>query len=179
MSRVTSLEPRTPHQPGKLQKLSKNEYLFTPFILGVNKKWGSVSAYFSIECRQLTGGCSGVGAGGSSQTVVMYAHVRFLCIFLVSAAEPCAESWIPSVKISAKRLLAGHAAVFHEANVRTCSFCRDVACNVFVVGTPKRRNLRFYSDAISCLWVRVQCPFPATTEEMLWRESLDHFFFRS
>ena len=25
MSKVTTLEPRTPHQPGKLQKLSKNE----------------------------------------------------------------------------------------------------------------------------------------------------------
>jgi hypothetical protein len=29
MQRVTSLEPRTPRQPGKLQKLSKNDYLFT------------------------------------------------------------------------------------------------------------------------------------------------------
>ena len=27
MSKVTTLEPRTPHQPGKLQKLSKNEFV--------------------------------------------------------------------------------------------------------------------------------------------------------
>ena len=38
MQRVTWLEPRTPHQPGKLQKLSKNEFVFTPFIFRVNKK---------------------------------------------------------------------------------------------------------------------------------------------
>jgi hypothetical protein len=35
---VITLEPRTPHQPDKLQKLSKNECLFTPSISGVNRK---------------------------------------------------------------------------------------------------------------------------------------------
>jgi hypothetical protein len=59
---VTSLEPRTPHQPGKLQKLSKNEYLFTLSIFRVNEKRGTVSSDFSIECRWFTGGCSGDGA---------------------------------------------------------------------------------------------------------------------
>jgi hypothetical protein len=33
MQKVISLEPRTPHQPGKLQKLSKNEFvLLLPFL---------------------------------------------------------------------------------------------------------------------------------------------------
>jgi len=33
MRKVISLEPRTPHQPGKLQKLSKNEFvLLHPFL---------------------------------------------------------------------------------------------------------------------------------------------------
>ncbi len=36
--RVISLEPRTPHQPEKLQKLSKNEYVFTPSIFRVKQK---------------------------------------------------------------------------------------------------------------------------------------------
>jgi hypothetical protein len=40
MQRVTWLEPRTPHQPGKLQKLSKNEVVFTPSNFRVNKKGG-------------------------------------------------------------------------------------------------------------------------------------------
>ena len=57
MQRVTSLEPRTPHQPGKLQKLSKNEFVFTPFIFIVNKKGSLVSAGKSIECSPCTGGC--------------------------------------------------------------------------------------------------------------------------
>ena len=35
MPSVTSLEPRTLHQPGKLQKLSKNDYVFTLSIGGV------------------------------------------------------------------------------------------------------------------------------------------------
>jgi len=38
INKVTSLEPRTPHQPEKLKKLSKNEYLFTPSMVFVNEK---------------------------------------------------------------------------------------------------------------------------------------------
>ena len=33
MQRVTWLEPRTPHQPEKLQKLSKNEFVLLLLIL--------------------------------------------------------------------------------------------------------------------------------------------------
>jgi hypothetical protein len=58
MRRVTWLEPRTPHQPGKLQKLSKNEVVFTPFIFIVNKKWSLLSTEKSIECRPSTAGCN-------------------------------------------------------------------------------------------------------------------------
>jgi hypothetical protein len=57
MQRVTWLEPRTPHQPGKLQKLSKNEVVFTPSIFRVNKKGIVLSAEKSIECSPSTGGC--------------------------------------------------------------------------------------------------------------------------
>jgi hypothetical protein len=35
---VTELEPRTPHQPEKLKKLSKNEYVSTPSTNNVNRK---------------------------------------------------------------------------------------------------------------------------------------------
>jgi hypothetical protein len=99
MQRVTSLEPRTPHQPGKLQKLSKNDYVFTLFILRVNENCGNVSAEFSIECSRFTGRCSTVGAVHPSQAVVMCANAQFLCIFLCSAAEACAKSWLLLVKI--------------------------------------------------------------------------------
>ena len=57
MQRVTSLEPRTPHQPGKPKKLSKNEFVFTPFIFRVNKKPSLLSTAKSIECRPSTTGC--------------------------------------------------------------------------------------------------------------------------
>src|SRR6266436_5605442 len=57
MQRVTSLEPRTPHQPEKLQKLSKNEFVCTLFIFRVNKKSALLSAAESIECMPSTGGC--------------------------------------------------------------------------------------------------------------------------
>jgi hypothetical protein len=36
--RVILLEPRTPHQPEKLQNVSKNEIVFTPSIFRVKGK---------------------------------------------------------------------------------------------------------------------------------------------
>jgi hypothetical protein len=38
MPKVTALEPRTLHQPEKLQKLSKNDFVFTLFKNRVNQK---------------------------------------------------------------------------------------------------------------------------------------------
>src|SRR5271155_1428910 len=102
MQRVTSLEPRTPHQPGKLQKLSKNDYRFTLFIFRVNENCRSLSAEFSIECRRFTGPCSKVGAVHPSQASVTCANTQFLCIFLFNAAELCAKRRILLVKISPK-----------------------------------------------------------------------------
>jgi hypothetical protein len=40
---VTSLEPRTPHQLEKLKKLSKNDSVFTPSIVYVNRNYSFVS----------------------------------------------------------------------------------------------------------------------------------------
>ena len=58
MPKVTSLDPRTPHQPVKLQKLSKNDYGFTPSKFLVNRKIENTFALLSIECSWFTGGCS-------------------------------------------------------------------------------------------------------------------------
>src|SRR5207244_5010981 len=49
--RVISLEPRTPHQPEKLQKLSKNECFFTPPVFRVNQKSWNLCHLKSTECR--------------------------------------------------------------------------------------------------------------------------------
>jgi hypothetical protein len=70
MRRVTWLEPRTPHQPGKLQKLSKNEFVFTPFIFRVNKKAALLSAEKSIECSPSTGHCREFGANLQTKTTM-------------------------------------------------------------------------------------------------------------
>jgi hypothetical protein len=59
---VTSLEPRTLRQPGKHQKLSKNDYVSTPSIGGVNKKRAAVCAAKSADCKPFTDGCNRVGA---------------------------------------------------------------------------------------------------------------------
>jgi hypothetical protein len=104
---VTSLEPRTPHQPGKLQKLSKNDYVFTPFIFRVNKKRGSVCIDFSIECTRFTGRCSGVGAVHLSHGFVTFANARFNWTFLSDAVAGCEQTWAVFVKISAKPLWTG------------------------------------------------------------------------
>jgi hypothetical protein len=53
--RVILLESRTPHQPGKLQKLSKNEVVFTPSTFRVKQKRAILSALKSIECSSSTG----------------------------------------------------------------------------------------------------------------------------
>jgi hypothetical protein len=58
MPKVTSLDPRTPHQPVKLQKLSKNDYGFTPSKFWVNRKIKIACALLSIECSWFTGVCS-------------------------------------------------------------------------------------------------------------------------
>src|ERR1700720_3803243 len=55
MLRVTQLEPRTPHQPEKLKKLSKNDFLFTLSNSVVNKNSAPLSDLFSIECSPSTG----------------------------------------------------------------------------------------------------------------------------
>ncbi|MFZ0143984.1 MAG: hypothetical protein WAL08_06480, partial [Candidatus Sulfotelmatobacter sp.] len=54
--RVTSLEPRTPHQPEKPKKLSKNDSLCTLSNFAVNRKCADLSGLFSIECKASTGG---------------------------------------------------------------------------------------------------------------------------
>jgi hypothetical protein len=77
MQRVTWLEPRTPHQPDKLQKLSKNEVVCTPFFFGVNKKWRVLSAEKSIECRPSTAGCNLFGAGGKETLGIFSIETAF------------------------------------------------------------------------------------------------------
>jgi hypothetical protein len=62
VKQVTLLGPRTPHQPEKLKKLSKNDCLFTPSISGVNEKYRFVSIAFSIDCTSCTGTCHRFGA---------------------------------------------------------------------------------------------------------------------
>jgi hypothetical protein len=62
MPKVTSLDPRTPHQPVKLQKLSKNDYGFTPSKIWVNRKIEIACALLSIECSWFTGVCSAMCA---------------------------------------------------------------------------------------------------------------------
>jgi hypothetical protein len=59
---VTSLDPRTPHQPEKLKKLSKNDYGFTPSKIWVNRKNEFASALLSIECSSFTAVCSEICA---------------------------------------------------------------------------------------------------------------------
>jgi len=62
---VTSFEPRTLHQPEKLQNVSKNDYGFTTPIFYVNEIQATITSYSSIECRACTGGWTGNCATGS------------------------------------------------------------------------------------------------------------------
>jgi len=102
---VTSLEPRTPHQPGKPQKLSKNDYLCTLFISGVNEKQETVSVDFSIECRWFTGGCSKDGAVWAPPRLVTRANAQFSGMLLATSAESRQSVVAVFVKIVAKPVL--------------------------------------------------------------------------
>jgi hypothetical protein len=46
MLRVTQLEPRTPHQPEKLTKLSKNDLVVLLLVLESTKRWRFYLIYF-------------------------------------------------------------------------------------------------------------------------------------
>ena len=66
---VSGLEPRTHHQPGKLQKLSKNDSGFTLLLMGVKVFRETLSPLFSIECSSSTGRCQ--------KTVQLIPGIRF------------------------------------------------------------------------------------------------------
>jgi hypothetical protein len=113
---VTSLEPRTPHQPGKLQKLSKNDYVFTLFIFRVNKKQRYVCGDFSMKCSQFTGWCSGVGAVFLSHDSVMSANARFNWTFWYEAVERAGNNLTAFVKISAMPRWTGRLTDFSSVD---------------------------------------------------------------
>ena len=60
--KVTRLEPRTPHQPEKLKKRSKNDCLFTPSNLVVNRKSHCVTARVFTEVHAVHRPLTGFGA---------------------------------------------------------------------------------------------------------------------
>src|SRR5271168_228862 len=112
MQRVTSLEPRTPHQPGKLQKLSKNDYVSTLFIFTVNENCGIVSAEFSMECRWFTGRCSGVGAVYPSQAFVTCCQWAIFADILIQCCRSLCKEWDPACENLAKAALDGRSLFF-------------------------------------------------------------------
>jgi hypothetical protein len=59
---VTWLEPRTPHQPEKLKKLSKNDYGFTPSIFFVNRKSLLATTHVFMRVHAVHSHVTGFGA---------------------------------------------------------------------------------------------------------------------
>ena len=142
MQRVTSLEPRTPHQPGKLQKLSKNDFVFTPFIFRVNKKPVLLSSAKSMECRPSTSGCRVNCATRKEITHVSLIGYTFWDHFSSSRTNGSKDPNLSIVKIPAGTLLeAGSEPVV------LCVLC--ALCGKSCRHLPRRRR------------DRVECPFPA------------------
>jgi hypothetical protein len=61
---VTALEPRTPHQPEKLKKVSKNDSVFTLSIFRVNEKSRAVSIFICNGVQAVHKTMTQNGAGG-------------------------------------------------------------------------------------------------------------------
>ena len=74
---MTSLEPRTLHQPEKLQNVSKNEYVFTPFIFIVNTFSRSLNRLLSIKCSPCTGRCRRKCAAAAIIVEIISIHAVF------------------------------------------------------------------------------------------------------
>jgi hypothetical protein len=94
---VTSLEPRTPHQPEKLKKLSKNEFVFTPFKNIVNRKCGFVSGRIFSRVqpvhKRVTGNCAGRGPV-FSQTPHWAGFFAVLVFMVPSNVMQRKKSWL-------------------------------------------------------------------------------------
>ncbi len=74
---VTWLEPRTRHQPEKLQKLPKNECVSTPAGGEVKLFLREISALFSIQCRPSTGACRKIVQARKGRTMKVRARSQF------------------------------------------------------------------------------------------------------
>ena len=66
MLRVTQLEPRTLHQPEKLKKLSKNDYVFTPSIFAVNEKIVLLCGFLFNRVQPVHRRVTGFGAAAAA-----------------------------------------------------------------------------------------------------------------
>jgi len=65
VSKLTALESRTLHQPGKLQNVSKNDYGFTPSIFRVKEKRATLSACVFKRVQRVHKQVTGFGAAVS------------------------------------------------------------------------------------------------------------------
>ena len=141
MQRVTSLEPRTPHQPGKLQKLSKNEFVFTPFIFRVNKKPVLLSSAKSMECRPSTCGCSVNCATPSRDHRRFFERLGVLGLFFPAPGQTAAKTPI-------SQLLKSRQESCWERRPSRLFFASSAlfAVQAIVICPPRRRD-------------RVECPF--------------------
>jgi hypothetical protein len=90
---VTSLEPRTPHQPEKLKKLSKNDLVVRPSIFPVNEKCGFVSTCLFNRVHAVHKLLTGNSATGNCNAARTLAGRGFSCdssaaIKLADETEP-------------------------------------------------------------------------------------------
>jgi hypothetical protein len=83
VEKVTLLEPRTPHQPEKLKKVSKNEYGFTLSIFFVNEKSPLVTMFIFSGVQLVHSPMTGFGAAERivfSQNPLWARLGRYVCI---------------------------------------------------------------------------------------------------
>jgi len=88
MQRVTWLEPRTPHQPGKLQKLSKNEFVLLLSFLESIKK----TLFYLLE-NQSSAGCPQPPAAFPVQCVKMIALFSASSSDFRRVEQPQRKNW--------------------------------------------------------------------------------------
>jgi|SRR5215469_1010381 len=133
LPKVTSLDPRTPHQPEKLQKLSKNDYGFTPSKFWVNRKSDFLCALISVECSWFTGGCSGSGAAGFESASKRARRACAFPAFFSSSEINFCDVRIQRVCENLARILTGQGIlrkrIFHGRD-------RNQSCDHWMVTFP-------------------------------------------
>ena len=101
MRKVTGLEPRTPHQPEKLKKLSKNEVVYREFGFLSQRKCVICKRSVFKRVQRVHRGMTGFGAGGLRKVWAVPLSTRVCArgdCYLADRARRCMRLFVVKIR---------------------------------------------------------------------------------